>query len=164
MKPASVYVLGLLLSLPAAFTVSAQDNPDLDWRTLKGIKGVRVFAAVAKDIGEAGLRTDVIKTDTELKLRQAGIRVLDTDVEFARTPGSPGLAVSVDGLSNRANYGFCVSVALSQSVLLERDPSLRAIGKYRGLSFTAETWNTAITGMEFGNPSDRIRSTIKDLG
>lgn len=98
-----------------------------------------------------------------MKLRQAGIRVLETIVEFATAPGSPGLAVSVEGLSNRGNYAFCVSVALSQSVLLERDPSLRMTGKYRGLSFTAKTWNTAITGMEFGNPSDRIRSTIKDL-
>jgi hypothetical protein len=73
------------------------------------------------------------------------------------------LAISVEGLSYKGTYAFCVSVALSQSVLLERDPSLRGTGKYRGLSFTAETWNAAITGVEFGNPSDHIRSTVKDL-
>jgi hypothetical protein len=54
MKPAFIYVRGLLLGLLAAVAVSAQDDPDLARRTLKGIKGVHVFAGVAKDIEEAG--------------------------------------------------------------------------------------------------------------
>ena len=139
-------------------------TPDVSRRTLKGIKGVYVLAAVAKDIEDAGLRTDVIKTDTELKLRQAGIRVLETDAEFTSTPGSPGLDVSVEGLSNKEVYGYSVSVSLSQNVLLERDPSLRATGKYRGIPFRADTWNTAVGGLQLGNPSDHIRSNGQGHG
>jgi hypothetical protein len=123
------------LGLLAAVTVSAQDDPDLKRPTLKGIKGVHVAAGAAKDVADAGLRTDVIETDTELKLRQAGIRVLETTAEFASTPGSPALFVSVEGLSNKEAYGFDVSVSLSQNVLLERDPLLTQTGKYCCRSF-----------------------------
>jgi hypothetical protein len=151
------------LGLLAAATISAQDNPNLDRRTLRGIKGVLVYAGVAKDIEEAGLRTHVVKTDTELKLRQAGIRVLETHAEFRSTPGSPMLVVAVEGVSHTGAYGFSLSVSLSQNVVLQRDPSLRPVGEFRGAAFSADTWNTATVGVQIGNPSETIRSSVKDL-
>jgi len=163
MKRTSIYVRGLLLGLLVAITVSAQDDPDVARPTLRGIKGVRVGAGVAKDIEEAGLRTDVIKTDTELKLRLAGIRVLETAAEFASAPGSPWLFVAVEGVSQKGVYGFSLSVSLSQNVVLERDPSLKPVGEFRGAKFSAKTWDTTVVGLQVGNPSDNIRSTVKDL-
>jgi hypothetical protein len=164
MKRTFIYVFGLLLGLLLVVTVSAQDNPNLNRRTLKGIKGVRVFAGVAKDIEDAGLRTDVIKTDTELKLRLAGIRVLEAGTEFASAPGSPWLFVSVEGVSLKGvYYGFSVSVSLFQNVVLERDPSLKPAGEFLGAAFSAKTWDTTTLGVQVGNPSDNIRSTVKDL-
>jgi hypothetical protein len=154
---------GLFLVVLGAFTASAQDNPNLDRLTLKGIKGVRVYAGVAKAIEEAGLRTEVVKTDTELRLRRAAIRVLDTDAEFASTPGSPMLVVAVEGVSKKGVYGFDISVSLSQSVTLERDPSLKPLGEFRGATFSADTWITSVVGVTESNPSEDVRSATKDL-
>lgn len=158
-----VFFTCLLCSLFPALTASAQNNADIDRRTLKGLEGVRVFAGVAKDIEEVGLRPDVIKTDTELELRRARIRVLDTDDDFTSTPGSPMLFISVEGVSQSGVYGYYLSVSLSQNVVLERDPMLRAAGRYQGITFSAQTWDTAVTGVQIGNPTANIRSSVKDL-
>jgi hypothetical protein len=163
LRRAPAHFLGLFLSVLVAVTVSAQDNPNLDRRTLKGIKGVLVYAGVGKDIEEAGLLTDVVKTDTELRLRQAGIRLLERDAEFRSTPGSPMLVVAVEGVSYKGVYGFSLSVSLSQNVVLERDPLLRPVGQFQGATFSADTWNATRIGVQVGNPSDNIRSSVKDL-
>ena len=118
---------------------------------------------MAKDIEEAGLRPDVIKTDTELELRRARIRILDTDDDFTSTPGSPWLLVSVEGVSQKGVYGYYISVSLTQDVLLARDPTLRPAGKYQGITFSAQTWNTDVSGVQIGNPTATIRSSVKDL-
>lgn len=73
------------------------------------------------------------------------------------------LVVAVEGVSHEGVYGFSLSVSLSQGVVLERDPSLRPAGEFRGSPFIAETWNTTTVGVQVGNPSDRIRSSVKDL-
>jgi len=54
-------------------------------------------------------------------------------------------------------------IGIADEIVTSRDPSLRATGKYRGISFTAITWNTTTIGVELGNPSDTIRSMVKDL-
>jgi hypothetical protein len=163
LKTASSHPLILFLGLLVAVAVPAQDSPDLDRRSLKGIKGVLVYAGVAKSIEETGLLTSIVKTDTELKLRQAGIRVLETDAEFRSTPGSPMLVVAVEGVSHEGVFGFSLSVSLSQSVVLQRDPSLRPVGEFRHSPFIAETWSTTTVGVHVGNPSDYIRSSVNDL-
>ena len=76
-----------------------------------------------------------IRTDVELKLRRAGIRVL-TEEKRLKTPGAPRLNIAViaelstDGLS----YTHFVVVKLDQDVRLERDLSERAFG--------ATTWSS----------------------
>jgi hypothetical protein len=162
-RPRIVFFICLLGSLFPALTASAQDIADVDRRTLKGIEGVRVDAGVAKDIEEAGLRPDVIKTDTELELRRARIRVLDTDDDFSSTPGSPWLYVTVEGVSQNGVYGYYLGVSLTQNIVLERDPMLRPAGRYQGITFSAQTWDTAVTGVQIGNPTANIRSSVKDL-
>jgi hypothetical protein len=160
-QPINLCRVVLSLLLLAGIDAAAQ-VPDLDLATLKGIKGVNIHVGIAKDIEDAGLGVDAIKTDAELKLRQFGIRVLDQR-EAAVAPGTPVLDVAVEGVSLKGTYAFFVSVSLLQNVLLERDLTLRAIGKYRGQPFPAQTWNTGMTGIAFGNPSDTVRSTVKDL-
>lgn len=73
------------------------------------------------------------------------------------------LIVGVEGASIGDTYGYHVCIYLSQTVLLERDLSLRATGQFRGQSFQADTWSTCVVGVAKGNPSEKIRSTVKDL-
>src|SRR5438874_1872074 len=67
--------------------LTTPDTPDV----LKGLKGVYVLVeGIAQDATQDGLRTIDLRTDTELKLRTAGIRVLSHD-EVRKESGRPTL-------------------------------------------------------------------------
>lgn len=113
--------------------------------SLKGIRGVMV---VVEDLSEGtlklGLTKEAIRTDVELKLRLAGIRIL------AANPGEPYLYINVNVLPSGAVAN--VSVALTQPVKLIRDP---------GIEVLADTWGHEIL---ITHPTTReIRSATKDL-
>ena len=97
---------------------------DFTHHTLHGLEGVAVVVETVKSDAEAdGLNIEEIQTDVELKLVQAGIKVLHHD-EWMETAGHPWLYVSVNTMKYLASYFFSIDVQLKQDVSLPRDPSI----------------------------------------
>ena len=92
--------------------------------TLQGLQGVAVVVeSIKSDAEQDGLLATDLQADTELKLSQAGIPVLDQD-EWRHTPGRPWLYVSVNTIKYLASYFFSIDVQLKQEVTLPRESSL----------------------------------------
>jgi outer membrane lipoprotein-sorting protein len=89
----SIFIVVLMLVLSTS--VFAGDIKS-DRETLKNLKGVHVHVQdLNQDIEQAGLSKDQIRTDVELKLRLAGIKVL-TLVEHYEGKGAPYLHIYID--------------------------------------------------------------------
>jgi hypothetical protein len=83
-------VMGLLLLPGVSWTITP--NP----MALAGLKGVYVLVEVLNPQAEhLGLTKDQIRTDIELRLLKAGVRVL-TEEEQRVTPGKPSLYVNIN--------------------------------------------------------------------
>lgn len=134
----------------------------MDMRSsLKTLPGVRVtverFRSAAE---EAGFDKQVFQTDVELKLRMAGVRVLETKGTL------PLLYVNVNVLHRKAGEmeAFHITVELIQEAIIR---SQLCSGR-EGLSedalanstMDATTWSIGATG--FGAVAD-VRNTVKDL-
>lgn len=97
---------------------------DFTRHTLHGLEGVAVVVETVKSDAESdGLNMGEIQTDVELKLVQAGIKVLHHD-EWMETAGHPWLYVSVNTMKYLASYFFSIDVQLKQDVSLPRDPTI----------------------------------------
>jgi hypothetical protein len=87
--------------------------------TLKGLKGVGIIVEDVKPAVEAaGLKREDLVTDTELRLRAAGIRVL-TQEEQLDTPGYPYLYVRVNAIPEGRLLTHSLAVRLHQVAYLE---------------------------------------------
>ena len=133
---------------------------EMDRKSLRGLKGIAVVVeALQPDAERDGLHKDQIKTDVELKLRQAGIRVLTTEESF-KTPGSPYLYVNLNTTKNDVLYGafstyaFSIQVALKQDVTLTRDSDLKG---------SAPTWETHTLGIVGATNLQDTRRVLGDL-
>jgi hypothetical protein len=97
--------------------------------TLAGLMGVHV---VVEDMDPAtekdGLERSTLQTDVELKLRQAGIRVLTREEVFA-VPGTAALYLNVNTLRHRTGlYAYCIELELKQGVTLIRNLAITTLG------------------------------------
>lgn len=137
----------LVFSAPIAH---ADDN-EASRRSLRGLNGIEVFVGtLPSEVEQNGLTKSAIQTDVELKLRQAGIPVLDPKV------GSPWLDVNVNVLSdsNSAIWTWTIRVELHQDAILTRDSSIFAKD--------AVTWGLGMFG-QIGKQNLRsLRDNIKD--
>ena len=69
------------------FVCGGSAQTEMDRKSLRGLKGIAVVVeALQPEAERDGLTKSQIKTDIELKLRQAGIHVLTTEESF-KTPG-----------------------------------------------------------------------------
>jgi hypothetical protein len=148
------------LSLMAVLLVAATAAmPQLDdkfgRRSLRGLAGVEVLVEDLTPEAEAdGLWKTAIQTDVELKLRQAGIKVL-TQKQSLAAPGQPCLHILVTTLKDQGQYIHGVSVELKQAVGLERDPSIAV--------FMATTWRgRGVLGTVGREKLQQVRSEVKD--
>ncbi len=82
------------------------------------------------EVGRAGLSKDQLKTDVELRLRKAHIRVVGLS-----PPGY--LYVNVQALRQSGGWVYSVHVGLNQDVTLDRDKSISCSG---------ETWSEGTLG------------------
>ena len=128
--------------------------------TLRGLRGVYVAVeGLSAEIEEHGLTIAMLKADTELKLRVAGIKVLSKE-EWVKTEGGPVCYVEVtivkDVILTHALdlnlYAFEVSVALNQDVVPVRDTAVTVL---------SPTWSTSYLGIT--NSLPRIRSKVKEM-
>jgi hypothetical protein len=146
----------LLMATAVGATLQAQDNAHDD--TLKGIKGVGVVVEdLRSDIEAAGLHEADVRTDVELKLRLAGIKVL-TNGGALKQPGFPQLYINVNmmmgqGLASGI-VAYHLSVALKQGVILARDSSINT---------WISTWQSDAVGYGGTGTLPKLRDNIKDM-
>jgi len=135
-------------------TTIAYADSEIERASLRGLKGVSVLidemsSPAAKG---AGLDEVTFRTDVELKLRLAGIRVL-TKSEVLSEPGRPQLHIRIVATGTLA---FSIDCELIQDVLLNRDPKF---------SIPAPTWARAEVGNASGAKAfaQYARDGVKDL-
>jgi hypothetical protein len=129
MRLSVLILLGLTLCWPTvgfAFTADKRD-------TLRGLREVSVLVEyLPDDVEREGLSREHLKRDIEVRLQQAGLRVLAIS-EIAKSPGAPYLYVAVypiTGPSVNLN-AYAVGLTLKQLVQLSRNPTTE---------FFATTW------------------------
>jgi hypothetical protein len=128
--------LSFSISTPVVFAIG---DDDYSRPSLRGLKKLLVVVQIEKPIAEdfkkAGLTEDRIRTGVELKLQEAKIDVVYSDL----SSDTPVLHVELDG-SNRNGkiYSFLIEVELWQKTFLKRDPKVEVI---------AGTWSTGVFGL-----------------
>ena len=145
-----------LLSASVLSPLVGQGHDEASRATLVGLTGVYVLVENIPDEAQRdGLDTTQIRTDVELKLRQAGITVL-TQQEGLSTAAAPYLYVNVQVLKNPAKfYAFSADVELRQRVTLVHDPSM---------SVLATTWSaTGTIGTVGSQKLASVREVVRDL-
>jgi hypothetical protein len=143
-----------MVLLVAASAATAADT-EFTRPSLKGLNAVEVLVeSLSTEAERDGLNKTSIQTDVQLKLRQAGIRVL-TRAERFETPGWPFLYIDV-AVKLRTDvpvYAYSINVELEQSVRLDRAPSIQ---------LSATTWSVGSVGAVGRNKLRTVRDDIKD--
>lgn len=140
-----VACLAVFLATPAW----ARDT-NLDRASLKGLTAVQVqVTPMDQDAERDGLTRSQLQTDIESRLRQAGIGV-DTSA-----PARLSLEVLTEKEPRSAIYVFNMTLALLQSVNLERNPVIS--------DPAAATWSVAFGGVVSAVYLSQVRSAVSDL-
>ncbi len=147
------YIVLALMELRSSKPIFAQDD-EVNRRTLRGVPGVNIVVEFLKPQIEGDILTaDRLRTDTELKLRRAGIEVL-SEMENQMTPGRPSLYINVHILKYRyiPVYVYKNSLELVQDVYLVRSFEIRT---------GAVTWSVSTTGV--APKVEDIRNSMGEL-
>ena len=145
--------VGLIVPLCAVALLAEDDEHTRP--SLSGLQAVQVvveaFSASSQPLLEArGLTVNAIRTDAELRLRKAGIRVI-TREERLKTPGAPYLYLNAIITTGSSLWGNSIAVSLVQDVSLGRDSSIQ---------FQTETWSVK-SGGGIISP-ERIAQTVRN--
>jgi hypothetical protein len=117
------------LLFASAWTTQAQSL--LGRETLKGLRGFSVIIEEIKsNESNSGLTQDEIRTDVELRLRKAGVRIL-TKEERYRTSGMPWIGVTVTMYVFEQVRSYDVKVEVWQEVNLAQNGERHAAITYR---------------------------------
>jgi hypothetical protein len=125
----------------------------LKQKALIGLKGVGIdIVKTSPEAKSLGLTENQIKTDVELRIRKAGIRVL-TDEERQETPGFPFLQVAVTTMvsQDRGLMVFSIAVDLVEWVMLAR-----------GGETWGYIWHTSSTGKGGVDHIRNLRGSVGD--
>jgi hypothetical protein len=118
---------------------------------LRGLKSLIVLVEeINPEAERLGLSRTQLKTDVELRLRKAGIKVL-TQEESINTPGQPFLYVNI---TTGIISGFCtfgIEVDLNEMVIIAR-----------GVKVVGSIWDTSIIGRVGINNIKQIRNSLAD--
>lgn len=150
----NLWIAVLVLVVGPISPTLAGDGPR-DRESLAGLAGVHVLVEpMDADVEQEELAQSTLRTDVEVKLRQAGIRVL-TMTESALAPGSPYLYLRVSMLRvpEMPLYAVNIHLELDQRVMLARNPTIALL---------APTWSTASTGVAGMNKLDWLRERVRD--
>jgi len=154
MKLRAFYSLATLLMLILICGNAYAQDIEQTRNALRGLSGVYVMPEnpLDDDAIRGGLSKDAIRNEVELKLRQAGIRVLSTE-EWEQAPGKPYLQVWPKVLKGvvLGGYIYHISVEFKQHVSLMRTPDIKVFGA---------TWSTEHMG--YTPDLKDIRDRMKD--
>lgn len=148
-----------LVSVALLFTVyNARALDTVKTRlTLTGVAAVEVVVEeLSPSLQADGLSKDALKTDVELRLRAAGIRVATTS-EALKMPGHPYLYVRVTAMSTTnpsggcRGFAFAIELEFKQATFLERNRSIWTM---------APTWS--VGGLAVGLTADDVRPYVRN--
>jgi len=146
-------VLASISSYSFAFAQDSESNR----QSLRGIEGIFVLIeSIKAETQKDGLTENLLRTDTELKLRLGRIKVLSGREFVGKGGQAPYLYVNPNVLKFGTNsaysyYSYNVSIRLFQEVSLVRDPKIK---------LDAATWSINIVG--FTNKIEDIRTQVKN--
>jgi hypothetical protein len=147
---ARIIVVGLVVVLMLPGIAQALTGQQ---KALVGLKGVQVVVKQMQPGAELlGLSREQLKTDVEMRLWKAGVRVL-TSKEAHETPGRPCLYVNVN-TQVRRNLPLCtylVSVTLNEIVKLAS-----------GFQTAAGIWNTETIGSVGAQRMGQIQNVVSE--
>ncbi|MFQ5989008.1 MAG: hypothetical protein ACE5K9_03735 [Candidatus Methylomirabilales bacterium] len=157
-KHSLTVTIAILVSLGLAAT--ARGIKEEDREILAGISGIQVLVdeKIGTEAERAGLTWEVLQKDVELRLRQAGVRVM-TMKESLLVPGTPFLYLNVTTRENPGRHTFHLKLELMEKVRVERSPSLILYGR---------TWNgrgrlvTVGTG-NLGSVRENVREMVDEF-
>jgi len=139
---------GMLFIIPMLIenrALGQESSVALDVRSLKGIDSVQVVIDLTDTGKVSELDKYIIRTDVELKLRGAGMRVLSEEEE-SKAPGSPYLYLNV----NLVGTAAAVEIQLMQTARLVRNDEI-AVGA---------TWSQR--SLSTNSTAPVVRGLIKD--
>jgi hypothetical protein len=126
--------------------------------TLRGLQGIGVIVDMVRPEAEQlGLTREALQTDTDLQLRQYGIKVVSF-LEMFTTPGVPVLYINANvkvrpgGMDPIA--AVSIVVQLKQNVSLDRDPTIRC---------KVPTWESAAVATVGRANIRQVRAAVRDL-
>ena len=165
-KQLSKIIFILIISLFIHPLISySQEGPTEEWiktrrEKLKGIEGVYVLIESLPPVTkELGITKELVKTEVELKLRLAGIRI-DSREELLKvaTTATTYLYVNLNTISYTVGgvniYAFNISISLSDKVHIARN----------SMYTLAETWRDGILMISTkDNGLRKIREGLKRL-
>jgi len=113
---------------------------EIEVETLRGVKAINVEIVLSSELQDIGIDENTLRTDTELKLRLAGIKVISEkewlDIDDVN---DTVLCLNINGYVED-NSGLCIfniSTKLMQVVSLYRDNKIRTF---------VGTWSVAMVG------------------
>ena len=135
-------------------TMPAQ-NSEESRKSLKGITGFYVsIEQLNQAVEKEGLTTNQIRTDVELRLGMAGIKVL-TKEQASQAPGKPLLVVDLAIDSKQGLYPYALDIGVRQIARLERDPAVTVY---------ATTWSVGSAGIAgLSNIKDTVRNLLDEF-
>jgi hypothetical protein len=148
----------------ANVSIYAQSNDPLEKESLKGLSGVYVFLNLTEDspsLEKDGLTETQIRTDVEIRLRKAGIRVLTIE-EAKELPRRPALSVTLLASKSEALtkvlgeniYAFTIQIDFKQTATLYHSTDSKV--------FLVTTWSNSAVGMTSKRNIRTIREGIGD--
>ena len=156
MKLIMQFAFLFILLINSSIVVLAQTDNESSRATLRGIKSIYVNVSTIEDkkLIENGITSQQIITDIELKLRMAGINVVET-LNEQTNDGEPNLHLEIIILEQN-DYIFVYSLSLEflQLVTPVRKGKIIAMGT---------TWKNDLVGYIGVQNSSKIRDYVKDL-
>ena len=156
MKLIMQFAFLFILLINSSVVVLAQTDNESSRATLRGIKSIYVNVSTIEDkkLIENGITSQQIITDIELKLRMAGINVVET-LNEQTNDGEPNLHLEIIILEQN-DYIFVYSLSLEfrQLVTPVRKGKIIAMGT---------TWKNDLVGYIGVQNSSKIRDYVKDL-
>jgi len=149
-------VLLFILLINSSVVVLAQKDNEFSRATLRGIKSIYVNASNIenKKLIENGITGQQIITDIELRLRMAGINVIET-LNEQTTDGATNIHLEIIILEQSDNiYVYSLSLEFRQLVTPVRNGKIVVMGT---------TWKNDLTGYIGIQNISKIRDNIKDL-
>jgi hypothetical protein len=115
--------LGFLCVLLLAYLASAALGDEYERETLKGLRTIKVLVEdISPEAERQGLSQSSIRTDVEIKLRQAGIVVQSKADAWIYV----NVNVLAPGQRDYGLYAYSIRLHLNQEVALIRNPTIRS--------------------------------------